>query len=444
MNEPAQNSKIIRLASENVKRLQAVEITPTGHIVTIAGKNAQGKTSVLDSIAYALGGAETFDKVPVRQGAKKATIVVELDGLTITRTISASGSTQLVVTDKSGQRYPSPQAILDALVGKLSFDPLAFSRKKPEEQAEILRNIAGLDFSKENAEIDQIYDYRTETNRDVKKLEGQLAGTTPPRAGLPDEEKSTAEILQRQQAAIAANTENEKKRSAKRGIESQISTRKQQVKTAEEDIQELEDQIAAIQKRVEARRKDVESFNNEVMKLEEQLDLTLKEVAALVDQPIDVFQTELSQVESINREVRAAAQRKELQKQIHDKKTKSEGYTKRIAELEEAKTKRIREAKFPIAGLAMNLAGEVIFNDLPLEQASSAQQLRVSVAIGLALNPKLRVLLVRDGSLLDDDSRALLLELATEHDAQVWLEQVGTAGDVSVVIEDGMVKEVAE
>ena len=104
------------------------------------------------------------------------------------------------------------------------------------------------------------------------------------------------------------------------------------------------------------------------------------------------------------------------------------------------KLKQIKDAKYPLQGLSVSDSGDVLLEGLPFEQAASAEQLRASVAIGLALNPKLRVLLIRDGSLLDEDSLALLCKMAEDADAQVWLERVGTDGDVSVVIEDGMVK----
>lgn len=445
MNEnPGANSKIIRLTSENVKRIQVVEITPTGNVVVVAGKNGEGKTSVLDSIMYALGGAGTFAKQPVRQGAQKATIEIELDDLTVKRTITANGNTSLSVTKKDGSKYSTPQSILDGLVGKLSFDPLEFSRQKPEVQGETLRQIAGLDFEQHNQEVDSIFASRTFVNREVKNLEARLAAMPAARPNLPEEEQSTADVLTRQQAATTTNSENEKKRQSLAQVTASIATRKQQIKAAEDDIQDLKDQISAITVRINAREKDMEAFQKEADNLGAQEFTLTTEVNALKDVPLDGFAEELSKLEETNRQVRAAAERRRVQAELKEKRDKSDSFTKQISKLEELKAKKIREAKYPIEGLSVNLAGDVLFNDLPLEQASSAQQLRVSVAIGLALNPKLRVLLVRDGSLLDETSRKLLLELATEHDAQVWLEQVGTDGDVSVIIEDGMVKETTE
>ncbi len=42
--------KIIKLQSENIKKLKAIEIKPDSNLIQITGANAQGKTSVLDSI----------------------------------------------------------------------------------------------------------------------------------------------------------------------------------------------------------------------------------------------------------------------------------------------------------------------------------------------------------------------------------------------------------
>ena len=95
-------------------------------------------------------------------------------------------------------------------------------------------------------------------------------------------------------------------------------------------------------------------------------------------------------------------------------------------------------AAFPVVGLGFNDNG-VTFNGVPFSQASSAEQLRVSVAMGLALNPTLRVVLIRDGSLLDDDSLAMVATMAAEKDSQVWIERVGHGEETSVVIEDGAV-----
>src|SRR6185436_2642524 len=131
-------SKIIKLTSENVKRLTAVEITPKGNVVVIGGRNGAGKSSVLDSIEYALGG-DPSAKMPVRRGEKNAKVVVDLGDIVVKRSFTSAGGTHLIVTNADGEKQTSPQAILDKLVGRLTFDPLEFSRQKPAQQAETLR-----------------------------------------------------------------------------------------------------------------------------------------------------------------------------------------------------------------------------------------------------------------------------------------------------------------
>lgn len=115
-------NKIIKLTAENVKRLSVVEISPEGNVVTIGGRNGQGKTSVLDSIEYALGGNPS-DTMPVRSGEESAKVVVDLGDIVVKRTFTAAGGTSLTVTNADGVKQASPQAILDKLTGRLTFDP---------------------------------------------------------------------------------------------------------------------------------------------------------------------------------------------------------------------------------------------------------------------------------------------------------------------------------
>ncbi len=104
-----------------------------------------------------------------------------------------------------------------------------------------------------------------------------------------------------------------------------------------------------------------------------------------------------------------------------------------------AKAKAISAAKMPVPGLEFG-EGEILLNGLPFDQGSDAERLRTSIAIAMAANPKLRVIRVRDGSLLDDDAMKLLGEMAETSDMQVWVEVIQTGSEVAVVMEDGMVK----
>ena len=123
--------KIIELRAENIKRLPAVNIRPDGNVVEITGKNGQGKTSVLDAIWWALEGKENIQAAPIRRGATEAHIKLDIGQLKVTRTFKAVDgghyTTTITVENDEGARFPSPQKVLDSLLGELSFDPLAFT-----------------------------------------------------------------------------------------------------------------------------------------------------------------------------------------------------------------------------------------------------------------------------------------------------------------------------
>ena len=142
--------KILKLTADSFMKLTAVEITPTSPIVTVAGKNRAGKTSVLKAIEAALGGKDHSPDEPIHKGDKSARVVVETDTITVTRKWSAKG-TSLEVKAKDGAVFASPQAMLDKLVGPLSFDPVKFCRLDPKEQSATLRRLVGLDFAVEDA-----------------------------------------------------------------------------------------------------------------------------------------------------------------------------------------------------------------------------------------------------------------------------------------------------
>jgi len=164
------------LKAENIKKLVAVEITPSGSVIRITGKNASGKTSVLDSIFWALGGMKGIQAQPIRKGQTRAKVEIDLGEMTVKRIFNEGGTTSLTIENKDGLSFKSPQTMLDGLLGKLSFDPLAFMNLEPRKQFETLRQLTGVDFSKLDGLRQRTYDERAATNRDVKRLEVQVEG----------------------------------------------------------------------------------------------------------------------------------------------------------------------------------------------------------------------------------------------------------------------------
>ena len=192
--------KIIKLQSENVKRLKAVEINPDENLIIIGGNNAQGKTSVLDSITMALSGKGSIPVQPIRKGEKSAKVVCELDDLIVTRTFTATGGS-LIVASKDGAKYSSPQAMLDKLVGKLTFDPLRFSRMAPRDQSAQLKALVGLNFSQQDQERKRLYDLRTAINLECVELKARFEAI-PVHPDAPKQEVSVSKLVQELQLSL--------------------------------------------------------------------------------------------------------------------------------------------------------------------------------------------------------------------------------------------------
>jgi len=359
--------------------------------------------------------------VPVRKGATKAEIVVETEDLIVTRTITA-GSTQLVVKPRDGAPVPSPQALLDKLVGSLTFDPLGFSRMAPAEQLSTLREMLGLDFAPLDERRATVYEQRRELNREVKTLEAQLDALPNVPEGTPDEPPETTALLEALSKANHANRENAAHRSMFANLSATGTAKRLRV-------ERLTAELAAEQAELDEVVSDVEKYAEANEKLE---DVDVAPLEAAIANAADVRGNVSTKKSHIA-----------LTGVLGKKRRASDAASGAIARIDVQKADMVSAAKMPVAGLSF--ADDcVMLNDLPFSQASDAEKLRASVGIGFAANPELRVLLVRDGSLLDAKSLALVGELAAEKDGVVWLERVGEGDECEVVIEAGRVKGAGE
>lgn len=422
--------KIIKLISENFKGLKAVEIEPDQNFQIISGKNAQGKTSVLDSIWAAISGKTALkatDK-PIRDGAEQAVVKVDLDDIIVTRKWKGDKTT-LEVTAKDGARYSSPQTMLDNLVGRLSFDPLSFSNLDSKKQKEALQELVGVDFSKHDLDRKSHYEERTIINSDCKKLEGALSELPPVDKGTPDEELSASNVLAEISAAQEQKRSNAESRQAYEMLRHDATR-------AQDEMKLIENEIARLQSQLDAKKEAYKEIC-------EKGKASKAAIEMLIEPDTTELEQKLQNIESINKNVRVKKERLRLLNEIKECKESSEFLTKQIMDIDQLKKDTLQSAKFPIEGMSFDEEG-VTFNGIPFKQCSAAERLKVSMAMAMALNPKLRVIRILDGSLLDSDNLALIHQMAQEQDYQVWIEVVDDSGKVGIQIEDGQVKEMEQ
>jgi DNA repair exonuclease SbcCD ATPase subunit len=451
----SESQRIIKLQGENVLRLQAFACEPDGApMVLVEGKNGAGKTTILRSIEMALCGGKAIPDEPIHKGKAKGRILMETDDYRITRTFSQK-STALLVEAKGGdgkfKKVPqSPQELLNTLTGALSFDPLSFAIAKPKEQVEMFKSALGLDFTEIDERRDQAYSDRTDANRELKKLEAQFDAMTAHR-DAPEEEVSVSKLTDELAKRQAANRENEAKRNqaadmvnaamAKQGIISDIEAADgHNLATMEENAKELDARLAAQRAaieifkagaalRIEAAKKEAANAFTEAEAAEIGLvDLNDQDEAEIIDQ--------IKNAESVNSRVRANKKYAETMNEIAEAKANADALSETITACDQAKADAISSAKLPVDGLTFDETG-VKLDGLPFDQLSKALQIRISTAIGLALNPNMRIMLIRDGSLLDDGNLEVLREMAINAEAQVWIEKVSNDESVKVLIVEG-------
>ena len=426
--------KIVRLDAENVKRLRAVRIEPDpkGNLVVIGGKNGAGKTSVLDSIAMALGGKGAVPPKPVRAGKKSAKIVARIGQLTVTRTISPDGTSRLVVKDAEGKTQKSPQTILDELVGALSFDPLEFARMAPRAQAEQLQGLVGLDFKDLNERHETAYDARRDQNRDCKSLSSQIENYKADYSA-PVEEVSAAELIAELERRQDHNARGEE-------LGAEVDDLNEDLEEAIGEVGTIDKQATKLKEQIKALGKERKTATGRQTSAEKSVKHAKASLSAFEVIDEDEIKEKIRSAEDTNAVVRRNKERAALIDRLTETQDKADGFDRELRAVADEREERLAAAAFPVDGLGFDENG-VTFNGIPFEQASAAEAMRVSVAMGLAANPKLRVLLIRDGSLLDDESLAAIAKQAADADAQVWIERVGTGKEVTVIIEDGEVVE---
>lgn len=418
--------KVIKLVAENIKKLTAVEISPDGNMVQITGKNGQGKTSVLDCLWWAFTGADNIQAQPIRSGEEKARIELQLGTgdaveLVVKRTFTETKS-YLSVETADGAKYPKPQDFLNDVIGALSLDPLAFMRAKGKEQFDILRALVTLDIDPE--ELDRLnkedFEARALLNRDAKAKRAQASTIIVPDGEV--EAVDEADLLDQLAAAASTNADIERRKANRVNAEKQIAAQRESIVKWRADAERIEAEAEALAVSTDKLEKSLKEAG---------------ELPALVD--VSDLRHQLDNAKAINAGALARSQWEFAKNEAVALEERADALTGAMEGRTAIKQAAIAAAAMPVKGLSFG-DGVVTFNGLPLNQASDAEQLTVSMSIAAAMNPKLRVLRIRDGSLLDDDAMNRLAAFADERDMQVWIERVDGSGTVGFVMEDGHVR----
>lgn len=422
--------RIVGLHAENVKRLRAIDLTPRGHVIEVTGKNRNGKSSLLDSVAMALGGKDLIPDMPIRRGEKKAQIIVELNGLIVKRTMNAQEdgtyTTSLTVETADGMQAKKPQDFLNALIGELSFDPLAFANMKPKEQFDILKRfVPDYDFDGAATNRKRIFDERTLVNKQIKDAQGVVASATIP-DGTPDKEIDVSALTDELQAIGVFNAEIERRRSNRDRVRSDIEAKRAGADRKTQEALEL-------RRRADLLDQEAADLLNDATALQDKLD----EAGPLPDakDPADI-RAKINEAHTTNEQVRQKVAIGAKIEEVRRLQEKSNQLTKDIEAIDEAKAKAIASSLIPVEGISFG-DDSVYLNGVPFDQASSAEQISAALSLAVAANPKLRVVLIREGSLLDSEAFELLRKLAEEKDIQIFIEVVESKRPGALIIEDG-------
>lgn len=407
MTEPV---KINELLIENVKRVKAVQFEPSADGLTIiGGRNGQGKTSVLDAIAWALGGNNYKPSVPERDGALvPPNLHIELsNGLIVER--KGKNST-LKVTDPNGNK--SGQQLLNEFVSTLALDLPKFINGSDKDKADSLLKILGIGdvLSQLDTKENQLYAQRTEVGR-IADRKKKAADEMPMYPNVPKEPVSATKLIKQQQEILARNEENERKRQDAARYERML---------AEAQIA-FDEAKAALQKA-------------------EQDCLTARKSAEdLHDESTAELEKNLAEIEALNIKIRANSTKEAAEVEANNLQQEYDRLTEQIESIREERNKLLDSAELPLPGLSVK-DGKLIYNNMPWDGMSGSDQLKVATAIVRKLNPQCGFVLM---------DKLEQMDLETLQEFGVWLKQEGlqviatrvsTGDECSIIIEDGMVK----
>lgn len=399
--------KINKLEIENVKRVKAVSLEPTQNGLTvIGGRNGQGKTSILDSIAWALGGNKYKPSQPHREGSVlPPNLQISLsNGLEIKRD---GKNSDLKVIDPSGQK--AGQKLLDSFVEEFALNLPKFMESSNADKARTLLQIIGVgdklaEFEKKEQEL---YNERLVIGR-VADQKKKFAAEMTYFQEAPKELISVSELIQEQQAILAKNAENERLRGQRDNLKQQQA--------------HLDSEIARL--------------IEEKAKVDQQLEIAEKDALDLHDESTEQLEYSISNTEEINRKVRANLDKDKAEQDAQVEKEKYDNLSAQIDRIRLDKNQLLEDADLPLPGLSV-AEGELLYKGQRWDNMSGAEQLKVSTAIVRKLNPECGFILIDKLEQMDLDTLKEFGQWLEKEQLQAIATRVSTGDECSIIISDG-------
>lgn len=410
--------KINSFELENVKRVKAVSYEPTTNGLTvIGGKNGQGKTSILDSIAWTLGGAKFEPSTAQREGSyNPPRLEVKLsNGLVVTRT--GTNST-LKVLDPEGKK--SGQKILDSFIGQLALDLPKFMEMSDKEKAQELLQLLGVEdeLKKLEGEYQEVYSKRHSIGQ-IATQKDKYAKELPAYDDAPNELVSASELIQQQQSILLKNEENKQKRN---------------------QVLAIQTEMQVVSNRIDEYQAKLDELMEKQTQLAEDYNIATTAAQDLEDESTAELEEQIRSVDEINAKVRANQERQRALQEAADFNQEYEELTENIKDIRERKNKLLESVDMPLPGLSIQ-DGVLIYNDRQWDCMSGAEQLKVATAIVRALNPKCGFVLMDKMEQMDVDTMKEFGEWLEQEGLQVIATRVTNNEDeCSIIIEDGHIK----
>lgn len=417
--------KITALEAENVKRIKAVALTPSPTGLTIVGgNNNQGKTSVLDALAWALGGDRFRPDAAQRDGAvAPAHLKVKLsNGVVVER---KGKNASLTVTDPTGRR--SGQQLLNAFVEPLALDLPRFMEASDKEKADILLRIIGIgtELHTRDLEIKALYDKRTFTGQ-LAAQKKHFAEELISYPDAPEEPVSASDLIRQQQEILARNGENQRKRN--------------QLDKLIDEKNQLNFTLRDLDEKIEDLKEEYEQTQAKFTDLEKQIFQARKSAAQLQDESTAELEASIRDIEEINQKVRANLEKSRAEDEAAQYDSEYKRLTEAITQKRADRMALLNGADLPLPGLGVE-DGALTYNGKHWRDMSGSDQLRVAAAIVRRLNPDCGFVLLDKLEQMDMTTlQEFSAWLETEH-LQAIATRVSTGSECQIIIEDGMVKD---